>query len=71
MFRRGKAHIGAWNPDLAEQDFKNLKSINPALANTIDKELENLRKLRQEKEEEDRKALKNMFEEEIGALKIC
>ncbi|XP_041979263.1 aryl-hydrocarbon-interacting protein-like 1 [Aricia agestis] len=64
LFRRGKAHVGAWNPDLAENDFKKLKSINPNMSSTVDKELDLIKKLRQERVEEDRNALKNMFDKE-------
>ncbi|KAF9423898.1 hypothetical protein HW555_000956 [Spodoptera exigua] len=61
LYRRGKAHIGAWNPDEAEEDFKRLKSLNPSMSATVDKELEHIKKLRKQKEEQDKDALKNMF----------
>uniref|UniRef100_A0A1E1W8D4 Uncharacterized protein n=1 Tax=Pectinophora gossypiella TaxID=13191 RepID=A0A1E1W8D4_PECGO len=62
LYRRGKAHVGAWNPDLAEEDFKRLKSINPSTANMVEKELENIKLLRKQKEAKDKNALKNLFE---------
>ncbi|CAH0585568.1 unnamed protein product [Chrysodeixis includens] len=61
LYRRGKAHVGAWNPDLAEDDFKKLKSLNPSMAATVDKELEQIKKLRKAKEDQDKDKLKNMF----------
>ncbi|KAH9627913.1 hypothetical protein HF086_015357 [Spodoptera exigua] len=61
LYRRGKAHVGAWNPDEAEEDFKRLKSLNPSMSATVDKELEHIKKLRKQKEEQDKDALKNMF----------
>lgn len=61
LFRRAKAHIGAWNPDKAQEDFIRLKSINPSMTNIVDKELEIIKKLRKEKENKDKDALKNMF----------
>lgn len=64
LYRRAKAHVGAWNPDAAEKDFKRLKTVNPSLSAIVDKELENIRNLRKEKEEQDKNALKNMFDKE-------
>lgn len=61
LYRRGKAHIGAWNPDLAENDFMRLKALNPAMAATVHRELDNIKRLRKEKEENDRNAMKNLF----------
>ncbi|KAJ0176491.1 hypothetical protein K1T71_007670 [Dendrolimus kikuchii] len=61
LYRRGKAHVGAWNPDLAEVDFKRLKCLNPAMTAIVDRELENIKRLHKEKEECDRKALKKLF----------
>ncbi|XP_026761768.1 aryl-hydrocarbon-interacting protein-like 1 [Galleria mellonella] len=64
LYRRAKAHVGAWNPELAVEDFKKLKSLNPSLNATVDKELENIKKLYKEKEEQDKDALKKMFTKE-------
>lgn len=61
LYRRAKAHVGAWNPDLAEEDFKRLKQLNPSMASTVDKEMENIKKMRRQKEEQDKDALKKMF----------
>ncbi|XP_053610021.1 aryl-hydrocarbon-interacting protein-like 1 [Plodia interpunctella] len=61
LFRRAKAHIGAWNPDQAEEDFKHLKTLNPAMKASVDKELDNIRKLKAEKAEKDRDALIKLF----------
>lgn len=61
LYRRAKAHVGAWNPDLAEEDFKHLKAINPTIGTIVDKELEFVKKLRKEKAELDKDALKNLF----------
>ncbi|XP_032517580.2 AH receptor-interacting protein [Danaus plexippus] len=67
LYRRAKAHTGAWNPDAAEEDFRRLKKLNPAMTAICDKELEYLKKLRHEKTEQDRDALKNLFGTEIAA----
>ncbi|XP_013164511.1 PREDICTED: AH receptor-interacting protein [Papilio xuthus] len=61
LYRRGKAHVGAWNPDKAEEDFKHLKAVNPNVATIVDTELEVIKKLRKEKAEQDKDALKNLF----------
>ncbi|KAL0882974.1 hypothetical protein ABMA27_016465 [Loxostege sticticalis] len=61
LYRRAKAHVGAWNPDLAEEDFKRLKQLNLSMASTVDKEMENIKKMRRQKEEQDKDALKKMF----------
>lgn len=61
LYRRAKAHIGAWNPDRAEEDLRRLKALNQSMSTTIDKELENIKKMRKEKENQDKDALKSMF----------
>ncbi|KOB76056.1 Peptidylprolyl isomerase, partial [Operophtera brumata] len=61
LFRRGKANIGAWNPVQAEEDFNKLKSLNPSLTATVEKELEYIYKLRKTKEVQDKDALKKLF----------
>lgn len=38
-----------------------MKQINPAMAAPVDKELENIKKLRKQKEEQDKNALKKLF----------
>ncbi|CAB3227157.1 unnamed protein product [Arctia plantaginis] len=67
LYRRAKAHIGAWNPDMAQEDFIRLKSINPSMGKIVDKELDNIKKLRKDKENNDKNALKNMFISNNGA----
>lgn len=66
MYRRAKAHVGAWNPNLAEEDFNKLKLLNPTITTTIDKEIENLNKMRRQKEEADKESLKKLFTKENG-----
>lgn len=66
LYRRAKAHVGAWNPDQAKDDFKQLKSLNPSMATLIDKELQNIKKLRKEKEHEDKNVMKKLFVNESG-----
>lgn len=64
LFRRAKAHVGAWNPIQAEEDLNRLKALNPAMAAAVDKEIANIKKLLKEKESKDKGALKKMFETE-------
>ncbi|CAH2048727.1 unnamed protein product, partial [Iphiclides podalirius] len=68
LYRRAKAHVGAWNPDQAEEDFKHLKAINPSFATAVDKELENIKKMRKQKSHQDKDALKNLFPKENAGI---
>lgn len=61
LYRRGKAHVGAWNPDKAEEDFILLKTIDPSMTAVADKELANIKQMRKTKENEDKDALKKLF----------
>ncbi|XP_045498476.1 AH receptor-interacting protein [Colias croceus] len=64
LYRRARAHVGAWNPDEAEDDFKHLKALNPSLAVAIDKELDNIRWLRKEKAEQEKTAMRKLFNQQ-------
>ncbi|KAI8436991.1 hypothetical protein MSG28_010393 [Choristoneura fumiferana] len=70
LYRRAKAHVGAWNPNQAEEDLNRLKALNPAMAAAVDKEIANIKKLIKEKESKDKGALKKMFENENGKTDI-
>lgn len=61
LYRRAKAHVGAWNPSQAEDDFKYLKSIEPSMSAMVDKELANIKKLRKEKTDVDKGAMQKLF----------
>lgn len=43
LYRRGKGHIGAWNPDKAEEDLKRCISLDPSLTQTITNEISALK----------------------------
>lgn len=43
LYRRGKGHIGAWNPEKAEDDLKRCISLDPSLTQTIMKDISSLR----------------------------
>ena len=39
LFRRAKAHTGAWNPTEAKQDFQSVLDKDPSLSMTCKKEI--------------------------------
>lgn len=43
LFRRGKAHIGAWNEIEAQKDFNHCVSLDSSLQPTVTKEMESLK----------------------------
>ncbi|ELU18148.1 hypothetical protein CAPTEDRAFT_147718, partial [Capitella teleta] len=57
LFRRGKAHVGAWNPGEAKEDFKRVKQLDPSMAKACVKEIQNIESLQQQKDNEDRSLL--------------
>lgn len=61
LYRRAKAHVGAWNPEKAREDFKRAAEIDPTLQRTVKKELENIDRLVKEHNAEDGRKLKAMF----------
>ena len=61
LYRRAKAHLGAWNPDSAREDFKRAAELDPTLQRTVKKELENLDRLIKEHNAEDGRKLKALF----------
>ncbi|XP_055390137.1 AH receptor-interacting protein [Condylostylus longicornis] len=61
LFRRGKAHLGVWNPDLAKKDLQKAAELDPVLKNVVAKELNNLAAQQRKRDEEDRKELKKLF----------
>ncbi|XP_045172004.2 AH receptor-interacting protein-like [Mercenaria mercenaria] len=63
LFRRGKAHIGAWNPREARIDFERVAELDSTLSNTVKKELKYLEELQKKKDLQDKEKLKSMFAE--------
>ena len=57
LFRRAKAHVGAWNTREARQDFERVAELDPALSKAAHKELQHLDELEQEKKNQDRALL--------------
>lgn len=60
-FRRAKAHVGAWNPEDAKQDFLTVVKLDPTLKNVVKKELDNLESILKTKKGDDKEKMKNLF----------
>lgn len=58
LFRRAKAHVGAWNPQQAREDFKRVMQLDHSLLATIQKEFKQLEKMERTRDEEDKSKLK-------------
>ena len=61
LFRRGKAHIGAWSPNEARADLKKVPELDASLLVTCTKELKNLERLEKEKDNADKDKLRHVF----------
>lgn len=61
LFRRAKAHVGAWNPGEAQEDFQKVMTLDSLLTPTVQKELKLLEELQKRKDSEDRNKLKGLF----------
>ena len=57
LYRRAKAYVGAWDPQLAKSDFEKLKQVDPKLCRTVAAELKAIDAKIKEKEKEDREKL--------------
>ena len=54
LYRRGKAHVGAWNPKEARADFERVAELDPLMVKAVQKELVNLDALEKQKVTDDR-----------------
>ena len=61
LFRRAKAHVGAWNPNDAREDFQKVSEFDPTLLPACTKELKHLEHLEKEKDNADKDKFKNLF----------
>lgn len=57
LFRRAKAHVGAWNPGEARVDFERVAKLDESLEKTVRIQLAKLSQLEKEKKEEDKRRL--------------
>lgn len=58
LFRRAKAHVGAWNPREAHEDFARVMELDHSLLATVRKELKQLEEMERKQDEEDKSKLK-------------
>jgi AH receptor-interacting protein len=57
LYRRAKAHVGAWNPADARRDFERVIELDQSLANAARKELKSIDALEKEKRDSDKALL--------------
>lgn len=58
LFRRAQAHVGAWNPEDARQDYERIRRLDQSLVNAVNKELRRLDEHIKKKDDDDRARLK-------------
>jgi len=58
LFRRAKAHVGAWNPQQAREDFTRVMQLDHSLMAAVQKELKQLEEMERNRDEEDKSKLK-------------
>lgn len=61
LFRRGRAHLGAWNPEEAKEDFRKVLTLDPSLTNVVQKELQKLEECIKQRNEQDKAKLQKLF----------
>lgn len=62
LYRRGKAHIGAWNEKLAVEDLTRAGDLDPKLKSAVEKELKVFSQAIKERDEAQKKRLNGMFD---------
>ncbi|XP_012152383.2 AH receptor-interacting protein isoform X1 [Megachile rotundata] len=61
LYRRGKAHIGAWDEEKAVKDLKKVIELDPTLKSTIEKDLQAFSAAIKEKNELEKRKLSKLF----------
>lgn len=61
FYRRGKAHVGAWNPDKAQEDFNRCISLDPTLKQAITKEINALNEKIKSLDDKDKSNFSKLF----------
>jgi len=61
FFRRGKAHLGAWNPEAAKEDFNKAMQLDESLTVTCKKEIVLIEEEEKRKNNEDKQKLDKLF----------
>lgn len=57
LYRRAKAHVGAWNPLEAIEDYNRVTELDPSLEKTVSKELRAIAESQKKKNQDDREKL--------------
>ena len=61
LYRRARAHHGAWNPSNAKEDYFRVIALDQKLENTCKKELKKLEDSEKLKDKEDMEKMKKLF----------
>ncbi len=61
LFRRARAHAGAWNPTEAKADFERVSQLDTSLAAACAKEIKKIEEMEKEKDKEDKEKMKLLF----------
>ncbi|XP_015122721.1 AH receptor-interacting protein [Diachasma alloeum] len=61
LYRRGKAHIGAWNEKEALEDLEKVAELDPTLKSAVEKEIQSFLSAIKDEEFEQKKSLSQMF----------
>nr|CAG4641862.1 EOG090X09NR [Eurycercus lamellatus] len=61
LYRRGVAHLSAWNPIDAKNDFEKTVLVDPSLEKTVRQQLNKLEELKKQKNKSDRAWLSQAF----------
>ena len=61
LYRRARAHVGAWDPVEAKIDYTRVMELDPSLTGAVNKELRALEDLQKEKDLRDKEKLKGLF----------
>ena len=61
LYRRARAHAGAWNPTDAKSDFERVAHLDKSLAATCCKEIKRIEEMEKQKNFDDREKFKALF----------
>lgn len=61
LYRRGKGHVGAWNPDKAQEDFYRCIDLDATLKSTITKEINSLKEKIKSYEDQTKSNYRKLF----------
>jgi AH receptor-interacting protein len=61
LYRRAKGHVGAWNPDQAQDDFQRCAELDPSLKATVTKEINSLKEKIKSYEDQNKSNFRKLF----------